>query len=218
MRLRGLTVDEVHRMYEAVRGQGVPWGQAEAVFRATEGNPLFVQEVLRYLVEEGVVVREGGRYVTQQGEGVGIPEGLRDVVGKRLNRLGEKTTQVLSIAAGIGRDFRLDVLQAVKNVNGPVSAALFGMDANNQSAVDAAMIGLDGTPDKSALGGNAIVAVSLACLHAAAADAGVPLWKHLAGEGTGTVCLPVPDSVGDGQSSTPFARAFHPSTAASVSR
>src|SRR6185503_16891446 len=51
--LRGLTVDEVHRMYEALRGQATPWAQAEAVFRATEGNPLFVQEVLRYLVEEG---------------------------------------------------------------------------------------------------------------------------------------------------------------------
>ncbi|HLF76137.1 MAG TPA: protein kinase [Dehalococcoidia bacterium] len=116
VRLRGLTVDEVHRMYEAIRGNAVPWGQAEAVFRATEGNPLFVQEVLRYLVEEGIVVREGGRYVAQQGEGVGIPEGLRDVVGKRLNRLGEKTNQVLSIAAVIGRDFRLDVLQAVTNL------------------------------------------------------------------------------------------------------
>ena len=63
--LRGLTVDEVHRMYEAIRGNEVPWAQAEAVHRQTEGNPLFVQEVLRYLVEEGLVVREDGRYVPQ---------------------------------------------------------------------------------------------------------------------------------------------------------
>ncbi len=111
--LRGLTVDEVHRMYEAIRGQATPWGQAEAVHRQTEGNPLFVQEVLRYLVEEGIVVREGNRYVAQGGEGVGIPEGLRDVVGRRLSRLSEKTNQVLAIAAVMGREFRLDVLQQV---------------------------------------------------------------------------------------------------------
>jgi tetratricopeptide (TPR) repeat protein len=114
--LRGLTVDEVHRMYEAIRGQSTPWGQAEAVHRQTEGNPLFVQEVLRYLVEEGIVVREGGRYVAQAGEGVGIPEGLRDVVGRRLSRLSDKTNQVLAIAAVMGREFRLDVLQRVADL------------------------------------------------------------------------------------------------------
>jgi hypothetical protein len=110
--LRGLTVDEVHRMYEQIRGQSVAWAQAEIVHRATEGNPLFVQEVLRYLVEEGIVQRESGRYVAQA-PGVGIPDGLRDVVGKRLSRLSERANQVLAIAAVIGRDFRLDVLQQV---------------------------------------------------------------------------------------------------------
>ncbi|HEY7466740.1 MAG TPA: protein kinase, partial [Dehalococcoidia bacterium] len=110
--LRGLTVDEVHRMYESLRGNEVPWGQAEAVHRQTEGNPLFVQEVLRYLVEEGFVVREGGRYVAQQ-PGEGVPEGLRDVIGRRLSHLDDKTNTVLSVAAVIGRDFRLDVLQKV---------------------------------------------------------------------------------------------------------
>ena len=110
--LRGLTVDEVHRMYEAIRGQSVGWGQAEAVHRATEGNPLFVQEVLRYLVEEGIVVRQDGRYVAQA-PGEGVPEGLRDVVGRRLGHLSEAANRVLSTAAVIGRDFRLDVLQQV---------------------------------------------------------------------------------------------------------
>src|SRR5207247_2356865 len=112
--LRGLTVDEVHRMMALIRGQEVPWSRAEAIHRQTEGNPLFVQEVLRYLVEEGLVVREGGRYaLTEVGSEVGIPEGLRDVVGKRLSRLGEQANQVLSVAAVIGREFRLDVLQRV---------------------------------------------------------------------------------------------------------
>ena len=60
--LRGLTVDEVHRMMNIIRGQDVPWGRAEAIHRQTEGNPLFVQEVLRFIVEEGLIVREGDRY------------------------------------------------------------------------------------------------------------------------------------------------------------
>jgi enolase len=85
----------------------------------------------------------------------------------------------------------LDVQQAVRNVDGPIAAALRGMDGLDQGAVDAAMIRLDGTPDKSKLGGNAIVAVSLACLHAAAAQAKVPLWKHLAAGRR--VAMPVPE-------------------------
>jgi tetratricopeptide (TPR) repeat protein len=113
--LRGLTVDEVHRMYEAIRGQSVQWGQAEAVHRATEGNPLFVQEILRYLVEEGIVVRQDGQYVTST-PGEGIPDGLRDVVGRRLSHLGDNTNQALSIASVIGRDFRLDVLRHVSGL------------------------------------------------------------------------------------------------------
>jgi tetratricopeptide (TPR) repeat protein len=111
--LRGLTVDEVHRMYEALRGNSVPWAQAEAVHRATEGNPLFVQEVLRYLVEEGFVVRADGRYIAAQGVGAGIPEGLRDVIGKRLSRLSAECNRALSIAAVIGRDFDLATLRGV---------------------------------------------------------------------------------------------------------
>lgn len=85
----------------------------------------------------------------------------------------------------------LDVSQAVRNVIGPIAAALRGMDVSGQAEIDRAMIALDGTADKSKLGGNAIVAVSLACLHAAAADAGVPLWKHLAAGRR--VAMPVPE-------------------------
>jgi len=114
--LRGLTVDEVHRMYEALRGNEVAWAQAELVHRQTEGNPLFVQEVLRYLVEEGYVVRQGDRYVPQQGVAQAVPEGLREVVGRRLSHLSEAANQVLSVAAVIGREFRMDVLQRVMAV------------------------------------------------------------------------------------------------------
>lgn len=84
-----------------------------------------------------------------------------------------------------------DVRGAVANVNGEIAAALRGMDAADQAAVDARLIALDGTPNKARLGGNACIAVSMAVLQAAAAAAGLPLWRHLGGEGA--VCLPLPE-------------------------
>ncbi|HSH08385.1 MAG TPA: enolase C-terminal domain-like protein, partial [Burkholderiales bacterium] len=84
----------------------------------------------------------------------------------------------------------LGVRRALANVNGPIRSALLTMDVRAQAAIDAKLIALDGTADKSRMGANALVAVSLACAHAAAAAAGVPLWRHLAGERR--VALPVP--------------------------
>ena len=71
------------------------------------------------------------------------------------------------------------VSKAVANANGKIAAAVKGMDARDQSALDDKMIRLDGTPNKAKLGANAILAVSLAAAHAAAAQAGKPLYKHL---------------------------------------
>jgi enolase len=75
-----------------------------------------------------------------------------------------------------------DVTGAVAAVNGEIAAMLAGMNAADQAAIDARLIALDGTPDKSRLGGNAMIAVSLAVAHAAAAASGMPLWKHIAGD------------------------------------
>jgi serine/threonine protein kinase/class 3 adenylate cyclase len=114
--LRGLTADGVQRMMSAIAGQEVPWGLAEAVHRQTEGNPLFVQEVLRYIVEEGLVTREGGRWRATSSEtplAMAIPEGLRDVIGLRLSRLSTECNRLLAMAAVIGRDFALSTLEAV---------------------------------------------------------------------------------------------------------
>ena len=85
----------------------------------------------------------------------------------------------------------LDVARAVANVNGPIAGALAGMDAREQAAIDAVLIALDGTADKSKLGGNALVATSLATLHAAAAAEGALLYRYLAG--AGSVRLPLPE-------------------------
>jgi enolase len=84
-----------------------------------------------------------------------------------------------------------DVTHAVGNVNGEISDALTGFDAHDQGAVDATLVALDGTPDKARLGGNAMVAVSLAVAQAAAASEGLALWRYLAGKGP--VSLPLPE-------------------------
>ncbi|HEY5638051.1 MAG TPA: phosphopyruvate hydratase [Burkholderiales bacterium] len=90
-----------------------------------------------------------------------------------------------------GRAFGgLDVRRALGAVNGEMRAALRGMDVTDQAAIDAKLIALDGTAERARLGGNALVAVSMACAQAAAAHAGLPLWRHLAGDRA--VALPVP--------------------------
>jgi hypothetical protein len=73
------------------------------------------------------------------------------------------------------------VLTAVKNVNGAICDLLLGRDVDDQAGIDRAMIALDGTENKSKLGANAILAVSLACRPAAAIqDKGVPLYAYIA--------------------------------------
>jgi len=79
---------------------------------------------------------------------------------------------------------------ALANVEGEIARALVGRDAADQAGADAALLALDGTPNKSRLGGNATVACSLAVLHAAAAAEGVPLWRHLSAGGPVSVPLP----------------------------
>jgi enolase len=90
-----------------------------------------------------------------------------------------------------------DVQRALANIRGEIAGALEGTDATDQSAVDALLCELDGTGDKSRLGANATVAVSMAVAHAAAAANGVPLWRYLKGSGAG------PDA-GDGDVTIPL--------------
>ena len=82
------------------------------------------------------------------------------------------------------------VSKAVANVDGEIAGALAGMDGGDQQALDEALIALDGTPNKSRLGANAILGVSLAVAHAQAAEEGLPLWRYLGGEAARV--LPVP--------------------------
>ena len=82
------------------------------------------------------------------------------------------------------------VLNAVANVNGEISTALVGSDASNQSAIDSALCALDGTPNKSRLGANAILGASVATAHASASERKMPLFKSIGGDDA--CVLPVP--------------------------
>jgi enolase len=82
------------------------------------------------------------------------------------------------------------VTRAVANVNSEIAEAVAGTDATDQAGLDRALIDLDGTPTKARLGANAILGVSLAAAHAAAAEEGLALWRYLGGEAAHV--LPVP--------------------------
>ncbi|HET8996594.1 MAG TPA: phosphopyruvate hydratase [Acetobacteraceae bacterium] len=83
-----------------------------------------------------------------------------------------------------------DVKRAVANVNGEIARAVLDMDAADQAALDRKLMDLDGSPSKSRLGANAILAVSMAAAHAAAAASGMPLYRYLGGPDAGLMPLP----------------------------
>lgn len=119
----------------------------------SRGRPTIEVEVQ---LESGAI----GRSIAPSGASTGSREALdRRDGGKRLGGYG--------------------VNGAIEAVNGPIAARLGGLLATDQRAVDNALIALDGTPQKTALGGNALVATSQAVAWAAAAERGLPLWQHL---------------------------------------
>jgi len=125
-------------------------------------------------VEVEVTLKDGafGRAAVPSGASTGVHEALEMRDGDKL-RYGGKGT-----------------LKAVKKVNKKIAEAVIGLDALDQRAVDHAMLALDGTPNKSKLGANAILGVSLAVARAAADSVGLPLYRYLGGVAANV--LPVP--------------------------
>lgn len=103
------------------------------------------------------------------------------------------TREAIELRDGGDRLRGKDVRTAVAHVGGVIAGALRGRDAADQAGVDAALVALDPSPLKVNIGGNATVAVSLAVLHAAAASAGKPLWRHVADLYGRTPSLPLPE-------------------------
>jgi class 3 adenylate cyclase len=117
LELSGLDDLGVIALMEAASGQtlderGV--GLAHAISRETDGNPFFVGEVLRHLAETGAVHQDGsGRWVAVASlADTSLPDGVREVIGARVVRLGAEAEGILALAAVIGRDFDLDLLVA----------------------------------------------------------------------------------------------------------
>jgi DNA-binding CsgD family transcriptional regulator len=106
-------VPEVRELYERMTGATPAAGVAEAVRAQTEGNPLFATETIRHLDAEGLLGAESEAVLRS------VPEGLRDVIGRRLGELSTATTNVLSLAAVVGREFRLEILEALSGGSAP---------------------------------------------------------------------------------------------------
>ena len=118
-----------------------------------------------------------------------------DVLGRAIAPAGASrgTREAVDLRDGGDLLRGLNVQSALDSVNGPIASALCGHDAQDQSGADRAILALDPSPLKDTLGGNATVATSLAVLHAAAADAGRPLWQHVALTTGNEPSLPLPE-------------------------
>src|SRR5688500_6350975 len=142
----------------------IVWLHAREVLDS-RGNPTVEAEV-------GLDGGSLGRAIVPSGASTGQHDALEPPVGDAARYLGK----------GVSR--------AVDHVRDIIAPSLIGMDATDQAAVDAALLALDGTPTKSHLGANAILAVSMACARAAALGHDLPLYRYLGG--VSSVTLPVP--------------------------
>ncbi|HVW81906.1 MAG TPA: AAA family ATPase [Mycobacteriales bacterium] len=118
--LQGLSLGETVALVETVAGHQLDDDGrrlAEVAFAETEGNPLFMGEMLRHFVETATVALVDGRWQVNELGPIAIPEGVRDVIGRRLGRLSESANRMLSVAAVIGRDFDLELLSYVSDVD-----------------------------------------------------------------------------------------------------
>ena len=101
-----------------------------------------------------------------------------------------------------GKDYMgKGVLKAVENVNGKIAGTLLGVSVFEQETIDKIMIDLDGTPNKSILGANAILGVSLASAHAAALELGMPLYRYVGGVSAKTLPVPMMNIINGGSHS-----------------
>ena len=122
MKLTGLQAEDVEALMEAAAGHEldeVGRTLAAEITRETAGNPFFAVELLRHLMESGAIVQEdGGRWHLVGGVAeLGLPQSVREVIGRRVERLGSDARTALSAAAVIGRDFDLELLLAVLDLS-----------------------------------------------------------------------------------------------------
>src|SRR6476620_10350533 len=143
----------------------------------SRGNPTVEADVI---LESGVV----GRAAVPSGASTGEHEAMELRDNDKERYLGK------------------GVLLAVQNIEETIAPALAGADPTDQMGIDSALIEMDGTPNKSNLGANAILAVSMATARAAAQELGLPLWRYLGGPLTRTMPVPMMNILNGGAHST----------------
>jgi eukaryotic-like serine/threonine-protein kinase len=111
--LGGLTQADVARYIELEIGAAPSADLASAIQDETEGNPLFVGEVVRLLAAEGDLALVDGKTLST----LGVPQGVREVIGRRLRRLSDESARVLTLASVVGREFRVDVLERLSELS-----------------------------------------------------------------------------------------------------
>lgn len=121
--LRGLAPGEVKTMLEDMAGHELTGSDevalVEALHRETDGNPYFAEEVVRHLFETGGLHEADGRWVPAAApDELGVPQGVRDVIGRRLRGLAPECAEALAVAAVLGREFRVDVLERMSELSG----------------------------------------------------------------------------------------------------
>jgi class 3 adenylate cyclase/tetratricopeptide (TPR) repeat protein len=135
--LQGLEPAEVIALLEHTAGHELDerGGQlAHHVHEQTGGNPFFIGEVLRHLAESGAIVRREGRWTSDlDAEQLGLDEGLREVIGRRLSRLSDDANQILAAASVIGVEFDVATLDAIDDLGRP--AILQALDEAVHAAV-----------------------------------------------------------------------------------
>ncbi|MBI1818024.1 MAG: AAA family ATPase [Deltaproteobacteria bacterium] len=141
--LHGLDERAVVALMTAAAGHGLTQAGlllAHAIHEEAEGSPFFIGEILRNMSESGAIFQEGERW-TYKGSvaGLGIPEGVKEVIGRRLSRLSEATNKVLSLAAVIGRHFDLALLTRIAEQ--PEDAVLDALDEATRAALVAEVPG-----------------------------------------------------------------------------
>jgi predicted ATPase len=110
--LTGLDDAAAGLLIESWVGAEATAGLVTAVHDETGGNPFFIEEVLRHLLESGALRRADGRWeLARPVRELGVPESVREVIGRRLDRLGDEAVEVLETAAVIGPEFELSVLE-----------------------------------------------------------------------------------------------------------
>jgi tetratricopeptide (TPR) repeat protein len=114
--LKGLEQPDVEALISARSGREAEPELAQAINDETEGNPFFIEEVVRHLSESGAIFDRNGRWASDLTiDQLGIPESLKEVIRQRLGHLDDQTAQMLSLASIAGREFDLQVLEQVSD-------------------------------------------------------------------------------------------------------